>query len=295
MNRWFLPLLLVAVFGGGVVSGLSLRTLPEVFDIKTQTHPSGVVTRPEKSFVDRLSVTQSSSSATTVLVSTPQEIQKNLRSVPFALLKEIYLERQDEQWVKLQERYPGPKETDDAALDARAGAALESFQRYSGDQAFYMSRGEWSLRGGRSVPYVAFVQFYSIPLSGSSSVISESGTTTRTALNAMNGREHCYLTTIYFKVGDKYERDGNSNCLAWLPLRNRKPFAILSNYGTKSIASFYDSLALALPGFGPDDVSSEWFDGTRSRWASLGAVRWESVSRDEYVTLEREMLGEKLE
>lgn len=203
-------------------------------------------------------------------------LEKNLREVPYAVLKQIYLERQDGQWQKQQERYAQPKEMSEEELDRRTGRLFDAFQR-DAENAHYVSRGDLKLRGGKSVPYVALVEYYS-------SRAESAG-----ASSATNGRELCYVSTLYLRIGQRYAADGQSSCLSWVAMRGDHPFAVHSNYNSKRLVPYFDSLSLALPGFGSDrDPTSEWYDSPSNRWTPVGRIRFESVSKDEYASISKE-------
>jgi len=211
-------------------------------------------------------------------------LEKNLREVPYAVLKQIYLERQDETWARQQERYIQPKEMTDAELDQRASRLFDAFQR-SSEKSNYVARGEWKLRGGKSLPYVALVEYYSTR----SEADASGPVPASSSANATNGRELCYSSTLYFRIGDRYAADGQSNCLSWVAIRQDHPFAVHANYNSKRLVPFFDSVSVPLPGFGSDgDASGEWYDLSSNRWSSVGRVRFDPVSKDEFESISKE-------
>jgi hypothetical protein len=206
-------------------------------------------------------------------------LEKTLRDVPYAVLKQVFLERQDAQWLRQQERYAQPKEMTDEELDQRADHLLEVFQRNAGDDFYYVSRGDIRLRGGKTLPYVELVEYYEAHSPGGEIPPSQ----------VTKGKEVCYSATLYLRVGDKYASDGLSNCLSWVPVRKQHPFALHSNYNSKRLVPYFDTVSIALPGFGGDgDVNSEWYDAGSNRWTSLGKIRFDPVSREEFTAIVKE-------
>ncbi|MBS1962332.1 MAG: hypothetical protein JST04_08965 [Bdellovibrionales bacterium] len=214
-------------------------------------------------------------------------LEKQLREVPYAVLKQVFLERQDEQWARQQERYTQPKEITEDELDHRADRLFDAFRQNANGNSYFVSRGEVKVRGGKSLPYVAFVEYYTSRLTDG---LPNSMASTQTdATAARVGKEVCYASTIYFRVGEKYAADGQSNCLAWVPMRNQHPFALHANYNSKRLVPYFDTVSLALPGFGADgDVNSEWYDASSNRWTSVGKLRFDPVSKEEFTSLNRE-------
>jgi hypothetical protein len=214
-------------------------------------------------------------------------LESKLREVPYAVLKQIYLERQDEQWEKQQARYSQPKEMTEEDISRRADRLFDGFQRNSRGNSYYISRGEMRLRGGKFLPYIALVEYYaSAGNDGLASLSRASGS--EGARAAKSGRELCFVSTVYFQTGDKYAADGQSSCLTWVSVRGEHPYVVHSNYSSKSLVPYFDTLGVALPGFGGDAIS-EWQDANKDHWTSLGVLRFDPVTKDEFTSVSREI------
>jgi hypothetical protein len=214
-------------------------------------------------------------------------LESKLREVPYAVLKQIYLERQDEQWEKQQARYSQARDLDPEELDRRANRLLDEFQRNSGGNSHYISRGEMRLRGAGLLPYVALVEYYVSGINRNDATGSVLFTQSD-ARGAVKGEDLCFISSIYFLMNGKYETDGQSTCMKWASVKNHSPFVIHSNYGSKALVPYFDSVSIALPGFN-DGAKSEWYDATKDRWTSLGSIRFDPVTKDEFTSVSREI------
>jgi hypothetical protein len=294
--KWIYGIFAVGIFfGAGILVGSKYPAGREGDDAveRVQKVRGRVeeIRQTEERFGDRLKLSQSSTAASALAESLADpklrsELEKKLREVPFAVLKQIYLERQDAQWEHLQERYPQPKEMNDEEIGRRTDALFESFRKNAGENSYFIARGEWRLRGGKSAPYVVLVEYYS-SRSESGGLASLGRSSSTDGPSASNGRELCYVSTLYLRTGEKFSSDGQSSCITWVPMRGELPFAVHSNYNAKRLVPYFDSIAVALPGFG-GDAASEWYDAGSDRWASLGRVRFDPVSRDEFVSFSKE-------
>lgn len=272
------------VFAAGMVAGTRIANPPARLHGRDAALAAGSAAETRVS--DRIRLTQSATAPETAEVGAPSaesladpsvraSLEKNLRSVPYAVLKQIYLERQDIQWERLQARYAQPKATEDAEIERRADRLFEVYQRNSGGGGYYVSRGELRLRGGKTAPYLALVEYYSA---------------NSDAPGETKGKDFCYGSTLYVRIGGKYVPDGQSTCLSWVAVRNGRPFALYSNYHSKLLVPYFDSISVALPGFGADsDVQSEWYDASENRWTPIGSLRWDSVSKDEFASLTKDI------
>lgn len=292
------------VFGTGVLVGTHLPDAREGAAAEAAPsipnhEPTGVTTEPagaRERVSDHLQLSQSravsTSYASSEALADPRAraaLEKSLREVPYAVLKQIFLERQDEQWLRQQERYAQPKEMTDEELDARADRLFETYRRNGGENSYYISRGEIALRGGKSYPFVAFVEYYS-SRPKETSVPNVGDTVQGDVAAAMRGKEMCFGSTLAIRVGDRYASDALSNCLSWVAVRKRQPFVLHANYNSKRLVPIFDTVALALPGFGDEsDVNSEWYDAGSDRWASVGKLRWDPVSKDEFIAASKEI------
>lgn len=293
MRKEVVSLLLLGVFSGGFVAGLAAYSRHEgARDIEAPSFTMGSDAEnfggPRGPRHDEIHSLQSSvvpgdarSAPTAESLADPRVragLEKMLRDTPFAVLKQIYLERQDQQFERLQARYAQPKDLTDAELEHRADRLFESFRQNAGANNYYVSRGEMKLRGGKTVPYVALVEYYASGPEHSELPLPGAG-----------GRDFCYTSGVYFRIGEKFASDGQATCLAWASVRRDQPFVLHSNYSSKRLAPYFDSLALALPGFGDDrDTNSEWYDSSGDQWTSLGHLRFDPISKDEFTSLSKE-------
>ena len=304
MRRTSALLAIAFVFGAGVLVG---TRFPESRDEGTSEEaaaipshaPAGATLEPTgapEHVSDRLQLSQSAavktSYASSEALADPRAraaLEKSLREVPYAVLKQIFLERQDAQWLRQQERYAQPKEMTDEEIARRADRLFEAYRRNGGENSYYISRGELKLRGGKAYPFVAFVEYYS-SRPRESAVPNVGDTVQAEGSEATRGKEMCFGSTLAIRIGDRYASDALSNCLTWVAVRKQAPFVLHANYNSKRLVPIFDTVALALPGFGNDgEVSSEWFDAGAERWASLGNLHWDPVSKDEFVAASKEV------
>ncbi len=221
------------------------------------------------------------------------ETDKVLRGVPYAVLKGVYLARQDEEWKRVEERYTSPTDVKtETEVKEYANTLFRSFQSNRPEDAYYQARGEWSLRGGKRLPYVAFVSFYSSRPNPEPEDPRFVNSTSGDATLATEGDELCWGTSVYFRVDDKYANESHSRCLGWTATRNKQPYAVHSPY-TKRLAPYFDSLSLPLPGFAGDSAAGpEWYDSVRGKWNSLSGLRWEAVTKADFLRLEKDLQQE---
>jgi hypothetical protein len=210
------------------------------------------------------------------------ELERTLREMPYSLLKQVFLERQDSEFEKSQERYPSTLGLSEEELDRRIQDFFEKFQATS-DTSYFVGHGEWKLRGGRSVEVQTFAHFYPSKLADPSKPFSIQGS----AQEISNGKELCWYLAVYVKIGESYAHEGTSTCLPWTSVRDGHPYALLGNY-SKSLTPYFDSLSVPLPGFGDDaGASPEWYDSTKGRWTGLSRIRWDGIERTDYQTREK--------
>jgi hypothetical protein len=292
MRKELLSLLILSVFGVGIAVGVVMHSSGDS-GISGDSKTASAIQHGRSHFgihglEDQITSSQSATGVGSAFIPSAGDLadpavrtalEKNLRAVPYAVLKQIYLERQDQQWQHQQARYPQPNDLTDAEVERRSAALFESFQKNSPEESHYVARGEFALRGAKSVPYLSLVSYYT----------TNSQTPSAEPSAAANGRELCYVSTLYIRINGKYAADGQSNCLGWAAMRDDRVFAVHSNYNSKELVPFFDSLSVALPGFGAaSDANSEWFDASADRWTPLGRVRFDAVPKTEFQALEKE-------
>jgi hypothetical protein len=287
----------VIFFGAGMLVGSKFPGMTPAADtVERVQNIRGKVEKlqqADESIQDHLRLSQSATAASALAesLSDPKirtDLEKKLREVPFAVLKQIYLERQDEAWERQQERYKLPKDLSDVEIARRAEGLFEAFRQGSDASTHYISRGEVTLRAGKKIPYIEFVEYYS---SRNAETTHADGLESAQTAAITSGKpeDMCYVSVLYLRVGDHYSPDSTSSCLPWAALRNERPFALHANYSSKRLVPLFDSVSIALPGFGSDrDLNSEWYDAGPNRWISLGRIHFDPVSKSEYSSLKKE-------
>jgi hypothetical protein len=211
------------------------------------------------------------------------ELESYLQKIPFAVLKGVYLEREDVEFLKVSSRYEDSSALGEKEKAERTAEIFDAYQKNAGAKAHFYAEGEWKLRGGRVVPYRAFANYYS-----SQPIEGKGGWVTTSPPQVKDPSDFCWYVGVFFLVGSKYELQSNSTCLGSTPLRDGAPFAFLQAY-RKSLAPYFDSVAVPLPGFGTEESTTpEWYDSTRASWSALSSVRWEPRDPAVYQQLEKD-------
>ena len=221
-----------------------------------------------------------------VAASVPADLEKTVRGVPFSFLKQIYLERQDQEWAKADQRYSRIPPEDEQGQKKQTEELFNLFQKNSNGASFFSATTEWTFRGGKSVPVTLLAQFYS-------SRTADVSSTQADASLATQGSELCYTATVYFKVGlaegGHYSSAGTGSCLRWPTIREGRPYVLFDSYA-KQMTPLFDKFTAPLPGFGSDgDVDPEWYDANRSSWTALSRLRWDAISREDYLRVESDL------
>lgn len=216
-------------------------------------------------------------------------LEKTIRGVPYSFLKQLYLERQDQEWKKSDQRYSRIPLEDEQAQKKQTEELFALFQKNSNGASFFMTTAEWALRGGKRVPVTLLAQL-------TSSIDTERGSTQGDASLATQGSELCYSVSIYFKVATNgsshYASEGTGSCLRWPTVRDGKPFVLFDNYA-KQLTPFFDKVSAPLPGFGSDnETDPEWYDSSGERWTALPRVRWDSITREDYFRFQADLQGD---
>jgi hypothetical protein len=202
--------------------------------------------------------------------------------MPYSLLKQVFLERQDAEFEKSQGRYPSTQGMTEEEADRRTEEFFAKFQD-SARTSYFIGHAEWKLRGGRSVEVETFAHFYASKSEGSPNPFGVLGRSEEVKA----GKELCWYVAIYAKIGETYATEGTSSCLPWTSVREGYPYAVLGNY-TKVLTPYFDSVSVPLPGFGDESSATpEWYDSTKARWTALSRIRWESAEMADYHAREK--------
>ncbi len=225
-----------------------------------------------------------------------ENLEATIRGVPFSFLKQIYLERQDSEWKKADQRYSRLPLEDEQAQKKQTEELFNLFQKNSNGGSFFIAQSEWTFRGGKRVPVILLARLYSsrtvdkIP-NGSTPY---ENTTPGDAALATQGSELCYSASVYFKVGGenesgRYASEGTGSCLRWPTVREGKPYVLFENYA-KQLTPLFDKVSAPLPGFGSDaEADPEWYDSGHGAWTALPRVHWDPVTREDYIRNETDL------
>jgi hypothetical protein len=208
--------------------------------------------------------------------------ERYLREIPYSLLKLIFLERQDAEFEKSQERYPTGQGKTDEENDRRMEGLFGRFRENS-QTFFFAGHADWKLRDGRTVEVETFAHFYS---SRAEDIVKPIGMEKSTG-ELTSPKELCWYVSVYLKLGDRTASEGTSTCLAWTAVREGHPYAVLGNY-QKSLTPYFDSISVPLPGFGDEGgANPEWYDSTKKKWTGLSPIRWENLEQTTYQQREK--------
>lgn len=209
-------------------------------------------------------------------------VEKFLHDVPFALLKEIFFERQDAEFEKTEDQFPAAKGLTEQEIDQRADEMME---KYRSPSSFFTGSAEWTLRGGKRAQIQAFGNVYSNSETGTGKG-DDFHSVLGPATEAKKGKDICWQITVYVDIDGISGSNGTASCLGWTGVREGHPYAVLGNYG-KELTPYFDSIAVPLPGFaGESDAAPQWLNS--GKWSDLSRIRWNETTREEYRAREKE-------
>lgn len=198
-------------------------------------------------------------------------MEATLRKIPFSVLKRIYLARQDDEFLRVSERYTLANESDEFG-----DTLFKEFQTTQRSSEFFIASGEWKLRGGQTLPFQASFRFYRDGVPENRGVRAE-----KLGERATDSTQVCWTASLIFKADEQRIPEYTSTCLPFTSMRSGVPFAVFHAY-SKEAGALYDTLSVPLPGFGTErEQDPEWYDSPTGAWTALPKVRWEEVSSAE--------------
>lgn len=279
------PILITAcllLFGAGWYAG-SLSTSSSLHETRASREASNAKLPPKSRKAPDLLIVNQSGRAKAAGASVvgdlvdPARVQNlgwmeaTLRKIPFSVLKRFYLARQDDEFLRVSERYTLASES-----DGFGDTLFKEFQTTQRSSEFFIASGEWKLRGGQTLPFQASFRFYRDGVSENRGVRAE-----KLGERAMDSTQVCWTASLIFKADERRIQEYTSTCLPFTSMRSGVPFAVFHAY-SKEAGALYDTLSVPLPGFGTErEQDPEWYDSATGVWTALPKVRWEEVSSAE--------------
>jgi hypothetical protein len=228
---------------------------------------------------DRLRTTASSAETATDANRAPVapgSLDKFLLGVPFADLKRIFLERQDEEFSRTQERYGELNGLGEDELEKRMAEMHESFRQGSGGRSWFVASGEWTLRGGRKAEVEIHTNFYATRPNGQQNI----GGDFADAGYAKTAHELNQFTSLYVKIDGKYASEGSGGPMFLPSMRDGMPYVLLQSY-SKELTPYFDQISIPLPVLSEEGVP-EIYDSVTGKWSSLPKLRWSAVDKETF-------------